>query len=315
MKKTRYFLFLAFMLTSHSLFAGSLQQDHVSGDTQWLLHVDFDALRASEFGGLMQDEIQTKHQEKIDALAQLLGSDITTDLFGVTMYGTGAGEENAAVLVYGAYDKDTVQALLVLNKAYSKSEYNGWTIHHWTDEKRQKEQYGAFAADDIIVLAQTENMVINTLNVLADKQSSLAEKSDSTLGILCDERKDTIVLIAGEGLASLAEGNEQAAILKNSKLIAALVAETSGNLKLDIHLEAQDEQTAMQIEQMARGMLAFIMLQAQQNPKANELLQTIALTRDKAVLDCTFTYPSADLFEIIKNEADIQFDVAEKTEN
>ncbi|MBL7214369.1 MAG: hypothetical protein ISS71_01690 [Phycisphaerae bacterium] len=306
MKKALFFVYLTTLMISSVAPGGSLQKEHVRGDAKWLLHVDLDALRSSEIGKLIQNDIQTQHQEKIDAMAQLLGSDLTEDLHAVTLYGASAGEENASALFYGNYNKEKLLTLLVLNEAYSKSEYNGKTLHHWMDEKRQKDQYGVFAADDLIVIAQTEESVIATLDVLSGKVPSLAQQKDATLYSLCQGRDDAIALAAAEELSELAENNQHAATLKNSRLLAALVAEKAGDMKVDIHLEAQNEDAAMQIEQVVRGILAFAMLQNQQYPQFGKLLQSIDLSRDKNALDCTFIYPSAELYEIIKAHADIK---------
>jgi len=291
------------VLTASGVVCGrGLKQDNVPGNTQWLLHVDFDAFRSSEIGKLVMQETQSKYQDKINALTQLLGSDITKDLYGMTIYGKDADEENVGVLVYGKYNQSTLQSLVVLNQAYSKTEYNGKTIHHWTDENRELQQYGTFASEDTIVIAQSEDCVKTALDVLSGRQMSLAQQTDSALSKLCSERKNTIAMVAVVGMADLASVNEQAAILKNSKLLAALVAEAAANMKLNIYLEAQDEQTAMQIEQMARGILAFAALQGSRHPQVSKMIAATNLSRSGAVLDCSLSYPSADLFEFLKSQ-------------
>lgn len=303
MKKALFFVLMAILTVSGLAPAEALQKDQVRGDAKWLFHANFDALRSSELGKLVQNDIQTKYQDKIDALAQLLGSDLTQDLHGVTLYGTRTGEENASALFNGNFDKDKLLSLLVLNPAYSKSEYEGTTIHHWIDEKKQKEQYGAFAADNLIVIAQTPEAVIDVLDVRSGKIPSLAQQKDSTLYSLCQGRDNAIAIAAAEGLSDLAGDNEQAAVLKNSSLFMALAAEDAGNMKLDVHLEAESEESAMQIEQVVRGMLAFVSLQSQQNPDLGKLLAAIVLTRDKNALDCKFAYSSKALYDMIQAHA------------
>lgn len=304
MKKT-IFVCLAILTVSGLAPAGALQEGHVRGDAKWLFHVNFDAFRSSEFGKLVQSDMEAKYADKITALANLLGSDLTRDLRGVTLYGARAGEENASALFYGNYNKDKLLTLLVLNSAYSKSDHNGMTIHHWVEEKKQKEQYGAFAADDLIVIAQTQEAVIATLDVLSGKTASIAQRNDSTLNALFRQQSGAIVLAAAEGLSELAEGHEQAAVLKNSRLFVALAAEDKANLKLDVHLEAQDEESAIQIEQVVRGMLAFASLQSKEHPQIGKLLQSIVLTRDTHTLEGHFSYPSAALYELIQAHANI----------
>jgi hypothetical protein len=305
MKKALFFALLVMMTVAGLAPAAALQEDHVRSDAKWLFHANFDAMRSSELGKLIQADIQTKYQDKIDALAQLLGSDLTKDLHGVTLYGAQGGEENASALFYGNYNQSKLLALLVLNPAYSKSDYNGVTIHHWVEEKKQKEQYGTFAADDLIVMAQTQDAVIAALDVLSNKTPSLDQQTGATLFSLVQGQDNAIALAAAEGLSELAGENEQAAVLKNSRLFMALAAEEAGSMKLDVHLEAQNDESAMQIEQIVRGMLAFASLQSQQNPQVSKLLQAVMLTRTNNALDCHFSYPSASLYEMIQSHADL----------
>ncbi len=85
----------------------------------------------------------------------------------------------------------------------------------------------------------------------------------------------------------------------------ALAAEDAANMKLDVHLEAQDEESAIQIEQVVRGMLAFASLQTREHPQIGKLLQSVILTRDTHTLDCHFSYPSKALYELIQSHANI----------
>jgi hypothetical protein len=310
MKKVLFLLPFAALLISGIALGTPLQKENVLADAQWLLHLDFDAFRSSQFGQLVRSDIQPQYQEKIDALTELLGSDLTRDLYDVTIYGTGPGEENATILFRGSYDKDKLLALLVLNGAYSKSEYEGTTLHHWMDDKRNKEQYGAFAAQDLIVIGQTEEAVIDALDLIAGRRQSLAAQTDSALYKLCRASGDPIFMAAATELSQLAGDDEQAAILKNSTLIAMLAAEKDGNLTATLHLETKDEQAAIQVEQIARGLLAFAAMQNTQ--KNGKLIQSVVLTRDKNALDCTFSYPSIDLFEMIKPDIHLNIEIDEE---
>ena len=302
-------MFLVAFLVSGTVFGGPLDNEHVRADARWVFHVDFDALRSSEIGKLIGDGLQAKYQDKINAMTQLLGSDLTEDLRAVTLYGAEMGEENVSALFYGNYNREKLLTLLVLNKAYSKSEYNGKALHHWVDEKHERQQYGAFAADDLIVIGQTEASVTTVLDVIFGKAKPLSKQKDGTIYSFCQGHEGAIVMIAAEGLSELAENSHHAAILKNSHLMAALAAEKEGDATLDVHLEAQTEEAAVQIEQVVRGMTAFAMLQHEKYPELSELVRATTLLREGKTLNCTFKYPSTKLFEIIKNHAeDIEID-------
>lgn len=294
--------------------AGALNRDQIPAGTNWLFHFDLDALRASDLGQLIQNDIISQEQEKIAAMTELLGSDLTQDLYGVTVYGAEGGPENATALFDGKFNPAKLTALLTLNKAYTKSDYNGCTLHHWQDEKHgDKSQVGAFAKENLIVIGQTKESVTDLLDVMAGKSGSLSGLKDSALNSLCETADQPILFVAAQGLSELVGDNPNAAIMKNSRIFAALAAEKDGNLKLNVHLEAETEEAAIQMEQLVRGMMALAMLHTSDDPAAARLLQAIALIRNANALDLEFKYPSAELYEIIKQHVEdgIEFDFDE----
>jgi hypothetical protein len=83
--------------------------------------------------------------------------------------------------------------------------------------------------------------------------------------------------------------------------MAILAAEEEGDTIFRIHLTAQTPEAAMQIEQVVRGMMSFGMLNAANQPALSEILTAVTLTRSESILDLQFSYPSADLFEVLKS--------------
>lgn len=300
MKNAILFTFAIFLFTGGSILATPLDKSKVSVNAKWLLHADFDAFRESEFGKLVHDEIQRNIPDKINALAQLLGSNLATDLHAMTVYGPNANDQLASALIHCQFDTNKLLSFIILNEQYSKSEYNGFTLHHWKDEKKQEDQVGTFAADDLIVISQTVKGVTAALDVLDGKSKSLSQDPSSALGAMLDLPSDTIIAAAAQGLSELADDNEHAAILQNSRGLAFIAGEKLGNMKLHAHLEADSNESAIQIEQVMRGMLAFGMLQLNDHPQADPLLTACQINRTDNAVDFEFQYPSQELFDILK---------------
>jgi hypothetical protein len=295
---------LAVVFCSAFAFSGPIAREDIPSNAQWIVHVDADAFRTSELGTLLLQNIPEEHKVKIDAMTQLLGTDITKDIHGITVFGFGPGEENATALFYGKFDKQKLLALLALNESYSESKYNDQSLYYWTDKKSGKKQVGAFAADNLIVIGQQESNIIVTLDVLSGIIEPLSAKMDLPLYKMTTVPSKTIFLAAAQGMSDLIQDNEHAAVLKKSKNLAVTCSETDGDMTLDIHLEVLDEATATQIEQIVRGMLAFAMIQQEGNPELAELLTTVILTREGTSLDLHIQYPSTKLYEIAKLHAD-----------
>lgn len=301
MKKTALILIAILVFTSGLATASPLDRKSVSADAKWVFHIDFDAFRASEIGNIINQEIKNKHQEKIDALKQLFGSDLTTDFSSITLYGPDSNDLNAAALFECKYDQQKLISLLVLNEKYSTTEYDGITIHNWFDKKKKKPQAGVFATDNLIIIAQTEQTVIDALNVLTDQSQSLEDKKDTPLYSLCDNSDKPIFMAAAQDLSQLTKKDRHAAILKNSSFLAVVGDEQEGNLKLRIDLETNNETAAMQTEQVLRGIMAFAMLQMNKQPKLIELISKVSIVRTGKKIDFEFKYPSLQLFELLKS--------------
>ncbi len=286
-------------------FAGPLNKAQVPAGSQWVFHADYQAFTSSEMGQLVRQEIALHHQAKIDALKQLLGTDLLNDIYGLTVFGPDGNEANATVLIHGRFDRDKLLALLALNPAYGESLYGSSKLYHWQEEMRGKNQVGTFAADDLIVISQTEEAIQGVLDVLAGQGKSLAADRSASLGNLTEGIDGAFVAVAAVGLSELAGDNEQAAVLKNSRMLAILADESEGQMRLSVQLETNNAEAAQQVEQIARGMLAFASLQMQNKPELLSLLQGCSLTRTDAQIAFSFRYPSAALFALVKSFAPV----------
>jgi len=296
MKKVLITLLLA---ASAMSLAAPINRQHIPADSKWLFHIDFDAFRDSEMGSLIKQEIKACYQKKIDGVTTLFGTDLTQDLYGFSLYGPDADEKNAAALIYAKYDKQKLMALLGMNEKYAESNYQEQTLYHWLDEKHNRDQVGAFATEDLIVISQSKDTVTAMLDLLKEPSKSIANAQDNVLTGLSEAPEGAIMITAADGLSDLIENNHHAAILKNSKLMAVIIGENDGIMKLDIDLIAENTEAATNIEQVVRGMQAFMTLNQNQQPEIASLIQATMLQRNENQLALTFQYPSVKLFEMM----------------
>ena len=242
-------IFALLMTLSALTLAAPINQAAIPADAKWLFHIDFDALRASQIGGLVRKDIEAEHGQQIEGMSTLFGTDLLDDVYGATLYGPDADEANAVALIHVKYDKDKLLALLKMGETYAETDYQGKTLYHWHDDKRDREQVGAFINNEIIAISQTDAAVTGVLDLMDKGTSkSLANSKDNPLTGLSTPPQGAIVMVAADGLSQLADGNEQAAVLKNSKMMAVIAGETGGNLKLTVDLIAETAESATQIE-------------------------------------------------------------------
>ncbi|MBN2374834.1 MAG: hypothetical protein JXD22_00430 [Sedimentisphaerales bacterium] len=302
MKKTIFLLLSAVLLLAASVRAEPLNPQLIPADAKWLVHVDFNKFAQSEIWALINQEISEKDRKKIDAVATLLGSDPTKDLFGVTLFGPDANEKNAVAIINGRFNREKLLSLLVLNDAYDESKYHGQTLYHWVDEKDNKAKVGFFATETLIVISQTETPVQAMVDLLAGPADSQSSEPTPLTSSLAKAPKDAIVVLAANGLSKFRRNDEQNVFLQNSKTIMLFAGETEGELFLTASLTTDSPETALQIEQAVNGMKAFIALENSENPKIISLLQAVTIKQNENLLFLTTKYPSAELFEILKEK-------------
>ncbi len=298
MKKFMLLLVCAVMYWGSVSWAAPLKHAQLPAESKWLVHVDFDKFATSEMWWLIKQEMSEKDQQKIDALTTLFGSDPTRDIYGVTIYGTDAEEEHAVLMINGRFNKEKLLSLLALNEDYAESVYEGRTLHHWVDEKDNKEKVGVFAADDLIVISETEGPVQAAIDLMAGRSESLARRKDAPLLKLTKAPEDTFMIMAADGVTELSQNNGHAAMLRNTRTMAAAVGETDGTMFMYVDMTTATSEAAVQIEQMLLGIKAFIELESKDQPEIKSLLQSIALERNDNQLFLSAKYPAAKLFAI-----------------
>ena len=304
---------LCILLIYASVPAGSLDKKEVAADAKWVLHLDLDAFRDSQLGTLVLDKIHSTHQDQIDAMKELLGLDLTADIHSLTGYGTDADEKTAVALFHGSFDKEKMLALLKLNEHHTTMDYNDHTIHLWAEDKSNKAQAGTFITGDLIAISQSEESVKKAIDVVNTKVASLDSNRQTPLFSLTDRPGRPILLLAVDSLSELTDDDTKAAVLKNSKMLAVLAAEDDGQLSLSIELVTENTEAATQIEQIIRGMIAFATLEAKKKPALEKILSNLSLMRTDNLLNLNFSYPSADLFELLQSadDLDIDFDMGD----
>lgn len=313
MKKSLAALLIVIFATT--AIAAPINQQQIASSARWVFHLDQQQFLASEIGTLTMQEIKEHGvDEKLNALRELFGSNPLQDIYSITIYGPDNDEANAVALINGKFDKTKLLSLLTLNETYEKDQYHDYTMHHWTDDKHGKPQVGTFASDSLIVLSQTSEAVKLALDVLDGETDNLADTDKATY---FDSMPENTIIVAGaEGLGELAGDNANAAILKNTNMLAFIVGEKEGNFKISLNLQAKTPELAIQMQQMAQGFMALAALKANEIDGATPLLNAIKIETTDNNVSIDFAYPSKQLFELIKKHSDnveINIDIGAET--
>lgn len=280
--------------------ASPLEKDVISASARWVVHLDVQGFSKTLFGQMFLEDIRKQHQLKLDSLTQLVGSDLTRDIYGLTLFGPDANETNAVLLLSCRYDKQKLLAVLALNAHYAETQHGDRTLYHWQDPHRGKSQVGAFVSDSLIAISQSEKAILEILDVTEQRGLSLSSVPSHPLSQLFQVNSEAFFVAGADDLATLTQSSANAAILRNSRFIAVLGEEKEQQMRLQLFLEAQSMDAAKQIELVARGILAFAMLQEQKNPVLSSLASAWTIYRTDHQLLLEFIHPSSGLFEKLK---------------
>lgn len=250
--------------------AAPLNKTNIGADAHWVIHLDLEAFRKSKLGTLILNEIQTQFGEKVQAIQELIGSNVLTDFSHFTLYGPDHEEQNAVLLAEGRFNPQKLTALLLLNPQYKKSTYRDYTLYGWYAEQQGKNQIGTFARENLIAISQNQESLQQALDVLDGKRPSLSETS--WLSAQGQVSAEPILLAAAHGVKILSTNYPQAAMLTKTEGLHLLINENNSSFQISLLLQMPDPQTALQVEQAVLGMKAILTLSQNNSssPQPNE---------------------------------------------
>jgi hypothetical protein len=293
------------LLSVVSAVAAPFDAELVPGDANWVLHIDFAALRASQIGkAMLEDELDAAGKEQLKQAKDMFGMDPRTDLNAMTIYGAGAAQDDFVMLVQGKLNSSKMIAHVKGLSGYQASRHAGREVHSWVDgqddDDKPSRMYGA-------VWDGSRGLISKSLPSLQTALAVLDGKHDN----LMKGKLDTKVM-SGQGLLLAA-----AADLRNVKLPAnpmlanakpglfrMQARETGGNLAMQVAVQQESVQSAQQAETMLNGFKMMGQMQMQQeNPNMASVLQAITIGRNNDVLTLSMTYPAAKIVEMMKSAA------------
>ena len=284
------------------VWAGPLEQIRVPASARWVAHADVQAFWQSQLGQKIQTSLDEKAERKLQSLKELFGSDPIRDLHQITLFGPDADDKRAVAVIKGDLDRKKLQALVALNPEYEELSHKETPVYRWVDEDDGKTQFGAFAADDVVVLSQSRAALEAGLDALKSGSTPEAVAKTRRLTLLKDAPEGTFVAICAEDLAELTKDRADASMTKNTRGFVVTAGEADGQLHFKLKVEANMPDAAQQILQVGQGMMAFASLQQDKFPEVMPLIKACKLSCQDKTVALTIQYPSQDLFALIEDK-------------
>lgn len=313
------------------LLAGPLDLQRVPAQAKWVLHIDMEKFVASKTGVAILEEASKQGLDIMLAIAKAgIGIDPVKDLKNATAYGTKFGDESGAMVLQGTLDKTAILKILKLKPSFKESKYGEIAVYQW-ENKTSKDKpaidiFGAFFGDDTAVVATSQPILQQALDVLGGKGDNLAKAADKTLVIdktafiVAFVTKVELKFVSGivarpDAEAALPATGQPAPALSN-KLVAAqvMVGEKDNALWTKLSITAADDATATDLKQVGDGLLAFIRLaqldaktpttaaeiEGMNSAEVLAIIKSLKVARDNMIVSIETSMPVQDVIKLIQ---------------
>jgi hypothetical protein len=276
--------------------AMSPQVSAVPPDVQWALHIDIQRLTSSTmFKGLLEENGPAKMKGKADQFLGKLKIDPMKDLKGITIFGRGQKDEDAVVALKGKFDKAHLLDLIKAEPDHEEIPYGKSTIYSWDSD-----EFGAFAADDLILLSESEAAIKAALDTLEKNKKDVS--AFPFLARVMKESPNAIFAAAVNSISGLVGKMSKPVILSKMRQAGGSVSESGENLNLKVSIAAESAQVAKDVEQAIRGLIAVVNLQMA-DADAQAIAQSIKIDVDGENVRIEVSYPAKKLMGLARSKA------------
>lgn len=300
--------------------ATELHADRIPSNAKWVLHIDLDQLRQGTVGrfltglaeqGLSNAELPFKADPKV-----LLSNIHSVTAFGDTYKLGEAGINAAAVLVIDTEKpvQEVVEGFLVQQ---SYAEGAKVSIEKSGPQGLYRVQMGdkgtLFVSVEpgggIVVGRDPKELETGRFCLTGKGKSGGAPSAFQGLPSL---PANFFFLALADGLNGAAKMPPQAKILQETDRVRIALGEASGDLRLQLLLEAKNNEVAKQIEQVLRGIAAFVSMAQPENQPLQQLAQGVKWNTESKLVKVDLSFPAEKAIQFIQEQH--RHDVEKKKE-
>jgi len=289
MKHSLTILTAVFAATA-TLGAAPINPEQIPAKTKWFLHIDFDGLRETETGKDLFGQIEEKHGRQFRAIKRMFSLNPLTDLANVTLMGPG-GEDQAIALINGRFDRAHIEDIIGAAEDYDTYQHGDFTVHEWTDDKKDKQQFGAFVSDNLIAFSEQKGLLHDALDVLGGKADSLP--ADPYF------KKNGAFAAGWARLADIEMDEEESQLLRKAEELRMIVGENNGKISASLAIDAKDRETAQLMQRVLDGIAAFAELA---EIIGSEVGLNASLAGSGNRVEATIDMPVTDFLEFVEKE-------------
>lgn len=285
--------------------AAPLRPSSIAGDATFVVHFDFESLRTGPIGdALGHDELALAFD---DPETWQKARPLIEETLSVTLYGGRFGEEHSTVLLVRtrAEVDEFFAAIAAQGEAPALREEGGRRLHVWSAHDGTVYAYAdprPAAGEVRTVIASQSRKDFDAAIALLEGRGASLETSGSPLAEMCRPRRGAFVFAAVTDLEPLRK-HEHAAVLRNAEHLRLELGEHAGSTFAEIAVTTPTEDTARQMGDVCRGLVAMGQMFLAQEPdcaEARELLSGLAVTTQDRTTTISLTCQSAKVVSALK---------------
>lgn len=283
--------------------ADELRRDRLPADVDFVVHLDLESLKettlfrqALEKGGELDFDL-----DELDEVEEEFGIDPLTDIRAVTLFKV-QSEEDPTVVLFSSTDKvDGALERLKDQHGYRAVHAGGVHLHSWGGDDEDGERMFAYVhaakgAERVVVLASNETSAVRAARVL--RGDDLSHAKGGTLLTLAPSR-GSFLYVAASSLPGLEEFTPASPIIGLAQGIQLDLAEAGGYLRAHMGVTTSSPEDALNISNVANGLISLARLAGAELGEALELLTGIRLSTHGSEVTLDFEFEVERLLEIL----------------
>lgn len=245
----------------------------VHRDAEFVAHVDvrklFDSVPAQV---LLAERMDTRGEALLRLIESTSGVNVMEDIDAVLVFGNEGDDDSMGVAVKARFDQQKLSTLLALAAEHSVLEVRGVEVHTWFDAGENRQKYGVFLPDAVVVWNSRDAMD-RSLEALRDPSRAMAT---SDISGIFDQTDSNAVVRAG-----LISRNPEAgsARLRMARATWDLTL-TDDTARSALRVIPEEEALAPKWEDLLRGGVALMALQTERPVLAELARHTNVSTTD-----------------------------------
>jgi len=299
---TKPLIFLAVLAFGGVLKAESLDPHHVSADAKWLVHADFDALRAGHSAKILVGAWLRAEpaRSRLAGVEKAIGLDLVRDLRSITLYGQALVPDRGVLIIHAPLDLSRLMAFLASQPDYAVQDRAGREVLTWTD-RRGGQPHTVFAAihgQERVLFSRDASDLAAGVAVLEGEAPSLAKGESAIEG---SGPEGAVLLVRASGLSE-AKLALKSPILRLSETLSLTAGEESGKAFVEVRLTAASMEHVPHFHDVATGLVALARLMRAHDDQVLKLLDAITISTDDRTVSARWSGQWIDVLKAAGKE-------------